>query len=53
MKRQDFTTPLTLVGDYFWSALATTPVSISVRAGAKEAINLIEFVVSNHKILLE
>ena len=43
---------------YNWSALATTPASISARAGAKEAINFIEtfaffalpvFVVSKHK----
>ena len=38
----------------FWSALATTPASISARAVGKEAINFIEtfaFVVfvSNHK----
>jgi hypothetical protein len=26
----------------YWSALATTPASISARAGAKEAINFIE-----------
>ena len=26
----------------FWSALATTPASISARAGAKKAINFIE-----------
>ena len=36
----------------YWSALATTPASISARAGAKEAINFIEtllFFVSNHE----
>ena len=27
----------------YWSALATTPASISARAGAKDAINFIEF----------
>jgi hypothetical protein len=36
----------------YWSALATTPASISAQAGAKEAINFIEIfflLFSNHK----